>query len=88
MARDDCASAPKIRVIRIDPCLDESVKLCCLLENFLSLGFRRNVRARVVDHVPLSTASLEIVGVFARIGADAFVNEIWLSVIASKATLW
>jgi hypothetical protein len=37
------ASAPKSRVIRIDPCLDEFVKLCCLLKNFLSLGFRRNV---------------------------------------------
>jgi hypothetical protein len=37
------ASAPKIRVIRIDPCLDKPVKLYRLLKNFFSLGFRGNL---------------------------------------------
>jgi len=44
------------------------VELRRFLHNLFSLGFCRNVRARVVDHVALAAAGLEVVGVL--VGAD------------------
>ena len=46
---------------------------------FLELRFPSQRVSAVVDHVPLSTASLEVVGVLLALA---------LSLIASKATLW
>ena len=74
-------SSLEARKLRIDPCFDEFVKLCRFLENLLRLGVCRDVGARVVDHVPLATASLEVVGVLLAPAPS-------VSVMASKATLW
>ncbi len=63
------SSTLQVRELRIDPALDELVELGRFLHNLLGFGFCRDVRARVVDHITLAAAGLEVVGVLVGVGA-------------------
>jgi len=73
---DGDASTLQIREFRINPCLDEFVKLCGLLHNLLSLGVCRDLGTRVVNHIAFATARLKVVSVFVGSGTDSKIDAI------------